>query len=220
MKRAFIAAGLLALSALCAGPIVIKGPTLPAAAGGPVYILDEDCEGTGAPAGWSNNGNWDYSTIPLVGSQSWGHVGATIIDEYTISDSDNYTAIVACRVTDGTPGAQLTIFGLRTSALVTVCGVQVTTSGNLVVFTGGSASTATVSAISDATTFYCKLVWVDGGTCSVEFSPTLSFSGSGNAFTSKTGGTTADCTRFVIGTTASTANFYIDEIQLSVSDIP
>lgn len=38
-----------------------------------VMLIDENCEGTGTPSGWTNSTgspNWDYSTAPLAGSQS------------------------------------------------------------------------------------------------------------------------------------------------------
>lgn len=40
---------------------------------GTTFLIDQDCEGTGTPAGWTNSTgspNWDYSAAPLAGAQS------------------------------------------------------------------------------------------------------------------------------------------------------
>ena len=70
---------------------------LKAGGGGPTYLLEEDCEGSGTPGTWSdgNSPNWDYATspAPLEGSLSWR--SASLSDQ---SSSPTFTATSPCYI--------------------------------------------------------------------------------------------------------------------------
>lgn len=191
---------------------------------GVVYTINENFEGTGTAAGWTdtNTPDWDYTTspAPLAGAQSWFSTAGTAQSIITIPDSNSYTAVIMYRAADTFPSAECTIFGFRTSALSAICLARIATgSGNLGIYANGSTAAAlTADAMSPDTTYYIQLKWVDSGTCSVEFSTTNSFVGSGSKYTSKTGGTTTDCTRFIIqaSTNGGLDDVIIDNVQVWV----
>jgi len=70
---------------------------LKAGGGGPTYLLEEDCEGSGKPGTWSDGGSpdWDYATspAPLEGSLSWR--SASVANQ---SSSPTFTATSPCYI--------------------------------------------------------------------------------------------------------------------------
>lgn len=203
-------------------PTARTGASPKPAAGGVVYVIEEYMEGTGTPAGATdgNTVNWDYTTVALQGSQSW-FSSTTGYSYFTIADANFYEAVITFRVADSTPTSTRQIAGFGTSANAVLCRIRIDTTGHLMVYTNGADSTPTTDAISDATQIWAKLIWNDGGTCSVEWNTSPSFSGSGSKFTSATGGTTTDCTRFYLGASSSQVNnLIIDSVRVAAAVIP
>lgn len=195
----------------------------PAAVAGPTWIINEDAEGTGTPSGWTdgNTPDWDYTTTVLAGSQSlFLSSGGTSNSYYTIVDADTRYVVIKFQIADATPTSVKTICAFRTSANGAVCMARLNTAGTIGIYTNGADGTATTDALSNATPYYIKLVWVDSGTCTLEFNTSLSFSGTGTKYTTATGGTTTDCTRFVVGaSTSGVQSAIIDTIRLDDVDI-
>jgi hypothetical protein len=58
------------------------------ATGGPSFIINEDCEGTGTPSGRAGAGNWDSTTSPLAGAQSLRLVNQTVDNQSALNNAD------------------------------------------------------------------------------------------------------------------------------------
>lgn len=151
-------------------------------------LVDENCEGTGTPSGWtdSSSPNWDYTTTVLQGSQSllcnssstyYTHSAQTTVEYYSLI---RFLAL---------PGSVSSVFSSRTSAGGSLAIFRVSNTGAVTVFANGSDSTACVNTMTTGVTYHVWLRYVSGGTCSVEFSTDGVRSGSGDGYTSKTGGT-------------------------------
>lgn len=75
----------VATDTLLSGPIM---RTLGAGGAPPSYLIEEDCEGTGTPSGWTDSGtiDWDDTTAPapLEGAQSFHNVTTTSYSYFTL----------------------------------------------------------------------------------------------------------------------------------------
>jgi hypothetical protein len=160
------------------------------------YLLEENCEGAGTPAGWGDAGtpDWDYTTTILQGSHSID-LGTGDSTGATISDGSPLYVYFLFRMRASLPASATQVFGLRTSGDSALClfriGTDAGSRGKITVFANGSDSTATVTAMSTSTTYHCWMTWAASGTCSAAFSTDGVRPTSGDQFTSKTGGTGA-----------------------------
>lgn len=153
-------------------------------------LVEENCEGTGTPSGWTNSGspNWDYTTVVLQGTESvLCSSGASSYKTFT----GNTTVHAYCkfRIPTSLPGSTSTFLAIRDSGGSALALMRVNATGNLGVFANGSDSASfTVDAISANTDYHAWLTFTSAGTCSIAFSTDGTKPTSGNAYTSKTGG--------------------------------
>jgi hypothetical protein len=153
------------------------------------YLVEENCEGTGTPSGWTDSGtvNWDYTTTALQGTQSRAVPSGGDFSNYTIADQS--TVEFYCQFQFHVlPNVRGTMAALRTSGDSAVCLFRLGTDGTVSVYADGSDSTATVGAMSVDTKYHVWMRFVSGGTCTIAFSTDGTRPTSGNNFTSKTGG--------------------------------
>lgn len=159
------------------------------------YLVEEDCEGTGTPSGWSDaaSPDWDYTAVPLAGSHSLRMSGTT---QRTTSGSFTATGDIWFYF----------LFRPQVIAGCAICSfVGPAVSGELrsdgTLRIGGSVNSApTTDAMSVDTTYHVWMHYVKGTGANALFSIAFSTSGTkptaGNAFTSATTGSeTADCTQ-------------------------
>jgi len=179
-----------------------------AAVSSPAYIVNETCEGTGTPSGWTdaNAPNWDYTTTALQGSQSLNLTASSISSYKTFTDASSLDVYFLFR-TDTLPGSASSMAALRTSADSALCIFRVNATGQVTVFANGADSTACATTMSINTTYHVWLTWNASGTCSVAFSTDGVRPTSGNQFTSKTGGS-GNAGRLRFGTGASGVTIY------------
>lgn len=192
----------------------------PTAVGFTPDLLDEDCEGTGKPAGWTDAGtpNWDYVTAPapLQGAQSL-RFGTSQAAHFTFAGTT--TVEMYCLFTVASlPGSIVTIFGARDSGGAALCLARLNTTGTISVYSNGSDATFTTDAYTAGTAIHLWLRYVSGGTCTVEWATDGVRVGSGNKFASKTGGsgTAARYSTGVVGTASS----IFDRMIASTTTIP
>jgi hypothetical protein len=222
MHRLGLLLALLATAASAAPKIVVLRGVFAPTVAAPSLDIDENCEGTGAPAGWtllSGAANWDYSASPITGAESvqLGSSGGSTY--YAVADSDYREVIFAFRTGSILSGTRRLVV-LATSEAAEVCSARVNGTGNLIVFANGVESTPTTDAISGGTPYYIRLIFQDSGTCSVEFSSSLSFAGSGTKYASTPGGTTTTLARVHLGwSSGSNSNGVYDAIRSSSSPI-
>ncbi len=76
------------------------------AVAGTTFLVNESCEGTGTPAGWTNVGspNWDYSAVPLADAQSvyMATAGASVRSRIDWADLTEVFVYFLLRFTNGT----------------------------------------------------------------------------------------------------------------------
>lgn len=194
-----------------------------AAGGGATYLVEEDCEGTGTPASWTDSGttiDWDFTGTVLAGAQS------------VQLSSQN------ARILSPTFAAQANLRGYflyradtLLAASVTICAfigpgvsAEVRTDGTLRI--GGSVnSPTTVATMVADTTYHVWVQYIKGtganAVYSVAFSTTGTKPTSGDNFTSATTGTeTTDCTALRLHCESSlTATVIFDKIRADDADI-
>lgn len=185
-----------------------------------VFIINEDCEGTGTPTPWTTvTGvpNWDYSTVALAGSQSvymalnGAACRARTSDQTVITDAWLYFLV---RFTNGTnPSAVTTFAGFSASGVAAITDtLQLTTTRQL----RAGAATGSVATMSLDTTYHVWYHYVQGtGADSLEEAYFSSdgvrpASGSNNWSGSTTQGGTNSVARYHIG--SSSVNFGMDAI--------
>lgn len=152
-------------------------------------LVEENCEGTGTPSGWTDSGgpNWDYTTAILQGTQSV--LCSSGQSSYkTFTGSTTVHAYSLFRIPTALPGSTTTYTAIRDSLGNPLATFRVNSSGQMIVFANGSESTPTVDSLSANTTYHVWYLFTSGGTCSVAFSTDGTKPTSGNAYTSKTGG--------------------------------
>lgn len=194
--------------------------------GGTVFLVNENCEGTGTPAGWIDDlgsPNWDYTTTVLAGAQSLfialnGLATRVRIDFTDQSESWFYFLF---RISGSAPGATKTIGGGAANGSTTVAPQFNVTSGLRLQY--GTSSPAT--AISFDTTYH---VWchelkgtganavVDCGYSTTGVRPT-----SGGTYNQITNGTlTANVGRLFLGATSvGTFDCIFDNIRVATTQI-
>lgn len=163
--------------------------------------LEENCEGTGTPAGWTNSGspNWDYTTVVLQGSQSL-LTGGGSSTYYTFTGSTSVDGYALFRM-PSLPGSVTSVLGFRDGSGNALGLVRINASGQVTMFANGSDSPACVDTMSANTTYHVWFKFVSSGNCTVAFSTTGTKPTSGNAYTFQTGGS-GTAARYIVGTNA------------------
>lgn len=156
-------------------------------------LVEENCEGSGTPSGWTDTGtpNWDYTVS--VGEGSHSVLCSSGQSSYkTFAGNTTVHAHVLFRIPNSMPGATVTLAAIRDSGGSALALLRVNATGNVAVYANGSDSTFTVDAVAHSTWYHGWITFVSGGTCTAAFASQASGGTkptSGNAFASKTGGT-------------------------------
>lgn len=200
--------------------VFLSGGT--ASTGGVTYIINEDFEGTGKPAGWTDGGTppgWDNTTDAIDGqSPSFSSTAANAY--FAITDGTYFVAILQFRMpsAQGLPASTRTIMSFREDTLTDHCSAKVTTTGQIRLSTNGS-DVSSVDVMSLDTNYYIKLIYNEGGSSSVEFSTTTTFLGSGNKYRSATSASSVNTNRFYIGYPSnSIIGYRVDNVKLAATD--
>lgn len=201
----------------------------PAAGGGGVsYLLSEDFEGTGIPAGWTTiagSPNYDYATspAPLAGSQSLGiPSGASTEAAFTASGDLWVYCKFSVDVISGSPD----LFVIKDASDANVCRVRIISTGVIRVYNG--AAVQSDSSAGAYTAGDVRHVWVHyvKGTGATDGAATLYLS-TGTAATRPdsptappitTGTATTNADTWAVGGIASTVKVY-DTLRISTSEI-
>lgn len=131
--------------------------------GGQVFLVSEDFEGTGTPGGWTTSGtvDFDYTTSPISGSQSW--YGATTSDyAYT-----TYTAAgevwVRVRFRPDSLAANYDLLTLRDSSGSTIVArINIRTTGGFRVYQGAAFAATASGLVTAGQNCYLWLRYVPG----------------------------------------------------------
>lgn len=185
-----------------------------------IYLISENFEGTGLPSGWTGSGDFDYTTSPMEGSQSFRTTSGAI------SAQANYSAL--------TNGWMYLIFRRDTSGDGYVAGFsstngltwrayfRISSSGGMLQISHGSVITNSADGLVTAgTTYHVWYNYITGSgangisklflstTSAKPVSPILEISnGNGTA--------PAEC---VLLYTATTTSIVRDKIRVSNSEI-
>ncbi len=150
----------------------------PDVGGGPSYLVSEDFEGTGTPAGWTASGSpdFDYTTVHLSGAQSL-YLGTNDQGAYTTftSGSSTYVRIMYQFAANPTPSSAF-FLELR-NGTTPLASVRIQNNGRLLVTSGGQEDYGSASTqLSTATPYYIWLEYTKGtgsdSICRVYFSAT------------------------------------------------
>lgn len=192
---------------------------------GSPYLVSEDVDGSGTPAGWTNAGspNWDYTTSPIVGAQSL--LCSSELNTTTISFTPASTVWVFCRIRrEATGGSSSTIpiVGLRSASDVNLA--LVTNRNNPAYrLLGGSIIGGFNATVSNGVNHALWLQYIIGtGANSIarmwlqedgtEIRPASMYANH------TTGNATADAAKLILGG-ASAAGMVFDKIRVSTSEI-
>lgn len=177
---------------------------------GPSYLIEENCEGTGTPAGWTDSGavNWDYTTSPLQGTQSMqiAPVGATINTTCpTFAAQTTLEYYMMFRFNSSLPSAGSVFVRLRDSLNAVQLRLQMNTGNRLLLYDGGAIAASPVTTIAAGTDYHVWMRYVAGtganGIGTLGFSTTGIRPLSGNNFASFSNSPkTASITNFIVGT--------------------
>lgn len=192
---------------VAANPLIIISGSPPLTGGGPTFLLNENFEGAGAPAGFGGAGNFDYAVAPIQGAQSWE------VNNDTGQGTSNFAANDEVwgkfRFKAPTLSATITLFQSDAPSCYAV------------IFTDGSMTTdfvnsaAAGSVVAD-TVYYCWFHY-NGGTIWEIWIGTANDRDA--ATVHLTNGATADTVSSFYHGAASAANpYYIDEYQISTTD--
>lgn len=192
------------------------------------WIVNEDCEGTGTPSGWtvtSGTPNWDYSAAPLADAQSLYLSSAAAANRNRVDFTDQTEAWIyfLLRFTNGSGPAAGSVNMGGTSENGGVLAQNFVLGSNLR-FTFAVASPATAIIVN--TTYHVWLHYKQGSganaVADIGFSTTGVRPTSGGTFAQVTnGGGTNLCGRLFIGptTTALGVDMILDNIRVSSTQI-
>jgi hypothetical protein len=218
----------------------INGIVSPAAcngiaiAGGAVtYLVQQDFEGAGYDNGetWTEAGtgtiNEDYTTSPLVGSQSLRLAYTSQSGTTTVAlPADQASLDVYFRVNfAAVPASGKVFLRLRDAGGTTICRVEVATSNRITIRHGTGAATTT-NGVSSATTYSFFLTFTKGsganGIANIGYSTDDTRPTSGNTYVSVSNGTsTADVRDIMFGPeNTSTWEAQVDKVRADNATIP
>lgn len=216
---------LSAVGALAQGlnPAVVGNAAI-GASGGIVYLLNEDCEGTGTPSGWADNStpDWDYATspAPLADSQSWYGNAITKYSTFTHGSTHSHIYGKFLVYVYSTPADHETMLSLRSGG-VQQMGITFRNTGVWRVWDRTGDHAADTGAISDSTMYYIWLEYQTGtgsdGVNKIWINTSDSKPGSPSASVSSSD-SNADVD--IMRITGLTPGIIWDNLQLSESEIP
>lgn len=177
------------------------------------FLINEDCEGTGVPAGWttvSGSPNWDYTTVPLAGAQSLYIASAAAVNRSRVDFTDQTEVWIyfLFRLTNGSaPGVTSTIGGLGANGGALNQTLSLTT-GTRLSFASFSPATALIAD----TTYHVWLHYKQGSGANaavdIGFSTTGIRPTSGGTYASSVADSSTNLAgRFFLGPTVTTAGY-------------
>ncbi len=190
------------------------------------YLINEDFEGTGMPAGWFNSGaDFDSTVSPLAGAQSLRVEGSDYAGSFSINEPEVYLKF---RVKfSALPGTEFIFISIDNSSFTAELALGITPTGIIRIYGNtGSGFESTVGTITLGVAYDMRIYFLKGtgsnGVHSVGFVeaggaiPT-----SGNNYASSVTGTeneNADHVYFTSASSGVTVDF--DNIQLANVLIP
>lgn len=201
------------------GPIAAAPPA-------PSYLVEENFEGVGTPAGWTVIGtvDFDYATSPVQGAQMLRIAADSSATYTTFAEQSDVWAYFRYRA--DTANGNTATFGFVDAAItVNLACVSVVTNGvgtqEARLFAGGSNSSASSSNIDNGTNYHVWIHFVQNSTCTLYVSSSgtrPSSDGSGNVFLTKTAINTP-AGLIVFGTPVTSGQNNIDRVIVSVTEI-
>lgn len=196
----------------------------PVSAAGVSYLVEENCDGTGTPSGWTDSGspNWDYTTspAPLEGTQSL-FVDGTDSVRHDFTDQDECWAYcmihnVAVTVNQGPWGVSL----LNTGTTV-ARGYILQSSMRPSVFAGSASLAGTPGDVATGVTYHFWLHFLKGTGADSTAEMWWGTTGDRSAALSlsKTDGNATAAANRVQILCASGNEFIIDKIRVSAEDM-
>lgn len=191
------------------------------------YLVQQDFESAGTPSGWTGfAGTFTFhnTSSPLEGTGDLTETGgsAQCYVQYT-AQTEAFIVFLWKAVT--LPSANANVFGFYDASFANeVCGFNVTTAGAIRGLCKGTQYAVFGANISAATLYYVKVHYKAGSgsnaACSVEFSTSGTWTGSGNFFISTTTGTaTTSTTDADWLNDAGSSVFHIDHVRISTTDL-
>ncbi len=196
---------------------------------GATFIIQENCEGTGTPAGWTNSPgtgqNWDYTVVPLEAAQSLylPTVGLQVGTRTDYPGALTYSEIwwyILLRATNGTAPAAGTNFAALSGS--STIGFAFTTALKMKI----GAATVTANSIVIDTTYHVWGHYIKGTGANAVLDIGFSTNGvrptSGGNFASLSNGTdTVDASRIVLGSNSVNMgmDLIIDKIRVATTQI-
>jgi hypothetical protein len=193
--------------------------------GGPSYLIYENFEGTGTPAGWTITGSPNFAYTPaIVGAQSLRIYSAS--NGVVVSESPAFTGqsdvwlfgrfrINALNTTSGDSQFQLR------GAANCLAGIYVQSNGDVKFKVDGSDSAASATTLSTSTNYYVWIHYVANGTSTLYVSSSSTrptSDGSGNVVLTKTSGSVNATTAYCYNGYYA-GDFVFDRIIVSSSEI-
>lgn len=197
------------------------------------YLVDENCEGTGTPSGWTNTGaiDWDSTTNPPQGFQSVTYGGAGTFQSAYIAFTPQTTVYAYCllRRISASSATNASVFSLRSEDGTTGRAsmgqnysspntqFKIATDG-----TWGSASSVVQHESTNATVWHVWIKYVASGTCELAMSTSgtkPSSDGSGNVYLTKADASGGTAGRIYIYPRGADGGWRMDRILVSTSPI-
>lgn len=193
------------------------------------FLINEDCEGTGTPPGWTdtNTPDWDNTTTPLDGAQSlWIHNSfSESWKAFTGQTTVYYKGLI--RFVSGASAADKDGVSLRDSSGTVLASLHHDDATfanhiNIKLYANGASGSASSITLALNTTYYVWLTYVSGGTCELAISTTNSKPAGpdgtgGNVYLTKTGSAATAARLYIDNWDAS---FRVDDMQVSANPIP
>lgn len=184
------------------------------------YLIQEDCEGTGTPAGWNNLGSpdWDYTVSPLAGTQSLNLPALTTgsTNDWGSNQNTIYGYIMARF--GATPASTRPIIIIQDSTGATIGAIRQKNTAFIDITHGANGSSNL--GITPGTDYH---IWWDytigtgtDGVCNLYLSTTSTKPGSPDRTVSNGTGTTAPRRLKLLG---QENGVVLDKIRVSTSNI-
>lgn len=192
----------------------------PSGGGGQIFLVNESFEGTGNPGGWTTSGspNWDYTTSPINGAQSFYAATTSDLAYYAFTAGTNVWVKARFRI--DSLATSFDFLSLRDSAgSATLAKFNVRTNGSIRAYQGTQFTASASGAILAGTNGW---LWM-------QYIPSTGANGGVNAYISTDGTRPGSPTAAVtIGDATATPGqlrliggpVVFDDVQVSETDIP
>ncbi len=206
---------------------VTNGAAVGGGGGGLTYLINENCELSGTPSGWTDIAtiDWDNVSSPLSGSESMVAADGNV-SSYDLGSTYNYAhGKIEVRFNSGQSGTQfITARNAANNATIFYITVSATDI-SLVDASGTGVAATTLGNITTATKYF---IWYDfaigtgaNGTGTLDVSTTDSRPTGGGGHATYTDGTgTTAFQKPVFGVWSGTHNVTLDNIQMTTTTIP